>query len=180
MSFTSLPLFETEGVQAIRGAEYHALLRQGIQQSRHSVLATQFVTDMRPTADDLGSVRFLAHTLAHAAWRGLNVRVVLGAFLLDSIMYDANWPLHAFLENRGVAVRSFVGGGDRGSLHTKLVVLDSSTTIIGSHNWTPASFSTNVELSLCITSSHVAAWATTLFERYWKTSDVHASEKQAD
>lgn len=99
---------------------------------------------------------------------------------IDIVMYDWRWyenqPGHtvqqfniALVEavNRGVQVRAILNDSkllkllndlgikakclsDRRTLHTKLILLDSSICIIGSHNMTRNGFASNIETSLII------------------------------
>ncbi|MFW5750276.1 MAG: phospholipase D-like domain-containing protein [Planctomycetota bacterium] len=88
----------------------------------------------------------LCHRLAAAAERGVDVRVVLDA--------GNDWrtgepdPKHelpaTWLRNHGIRVT--IDSRDR-TTHLKVLLIDTDTTIVGSHNWTAYALTRNREAS---------------------------------
>jgi len=95
------------------------------------------VYDWRWYADQLGHpVQQFNMALARAVSRGVVVRAVVNAHLLVPILTKV-----------GVKVRQLK---DRRTLHTKLVIIDSTTLVIGSHNFTRNAFASNIETSIVL------------------------------
>jgi cardiolipin synthase len=94
----------------------------------------------------------LAHALAAAAQRGVDVRVVLPAtnvpqFMNDVALEDAGW-----LVEQGVKLGLKQGPFE----HTKLMVVDRAWTLLGSSNWDPRSLRLNFELNVEVYDADVA------------------------
>jgi len=95
------------------------------------------VYDWRWYADQLGHpVQQFNMAIVRAVQRGVVVRAVVNAHILVPILTKV-----------GVKVRQLK---DRRTLHTKLVIIDTSTLVIGSHNFTRNAFASNIETSVVV------------------------------
>ena len=93
------------------------------------------VYDWRWYADQVGHpVQQFNMAIARAVNRGVIVRAVVNAHILLPVLTKV-----------GVKVRQLK---DRRTLHTKLVIVDSRTLVIGSHNFTRNAFTSNIETSI--------------------------------
>lgn len=93
------------------------------------------VYDWRWYADQVGHpVQQFNMAIARAVNRGVIVRAVVNAHILVPVLTKV-----------GVKVRQLK---DRRTLHTKLVIVDSRTLVIGSHNFTRNAFTSNIETSI--------------------------------
>ena len=93
------------------------------------------VYDWRWYADQVGHpVQQFNMAIARAVNRGVIVRAVVNAHILVPVLTKV-----------GVKVRQLK---DRRTLHTKLVIIDSRTLVIGSHNFTRNAFTSNIETSI--------------------------------
>ena len=93
------------------------------------------VYDWRWYADQLAHpVQQFNMALVRAVQRGVVVRAVVNAHILV-----------ATLTKVGIKVRQLK---DRRTLHTKMIILDSTTLVIGSHNFTRNAFASNIETSI--------------------------------
>jgi len=107
----------------------------------------------------------LFSSLRRAAQRGVNVRL-----LLNQNFYDPQADMH----NRFI-VQYFKGhnfqaamGGKSTRIHSKLILIDGKTTILGSHNYSARAHKTNFETSVIIKSKQVFDFFNSDFERLWK------------
>ncbi|MDQ6846062.1 MAG: phosphatidylserine/phosphatidylglycerophosphate/cardiolipin synthase family protein [Candidatus Dormibacteraeota bacterium] len=95
--------------------------------------------------------------------RGVAVRV-----LLDPAQ-RASDPSAASLRAHGVAVRLYRSGGEK--LHAKATIVDASTVVMGSANWTVSGFEHNHELDVAIPASpRLASSFEEQFESDWVAS----------
>lgn len=95
------------------------------------------VYDWRWYADQLAHpVQQFNMALVRAVQRGVVVRAVVNAHILVPILTKV-----------GIKVRQLK---DRRTLHTKMVILDGSTLVIGSHNFTRNAFASNIETSIVV------------------------------
>lgn len=110
----------------------------------------------------------MVDALVQAAKRGIRTRVVLdqddGGEPYGSLFI--NRPLVRRLKENQVAVKL---DDPLTLLHSKMVVIDATTTLVGSHNWTANSLSSTHELSMLITSPSLAQAAAARFEKIWNT-----------
>jgi phosphatidylserine/phosphatidylglycerophosphate/cardiolipin synthase-like enzyme len=107
----------------------------------------------------------LLHALTDAANRGLDVKVLLDdcAYYADSA--EANLMSALVLQQRGVDVRF----DDPGlTTHTKLVVIDGKTVMLGSTNWNYYSLEKNYETDIAFVNlPEIAAPFETFFQTLW-------------
>ncbi len=107
----------------------------------------------------------LLHALTDAANRGLDVKVLLDdcAYYADSA--EANLTSALVLLQRGVEVRL----DDPGlTTHTKMVVIDGCTVVLGSTNWNYYSLEKNCEIDIAFVNlPEIAAPFETFFQTLW-------------
>ena len=107
----------------------------------------------------------LVHALTDAANRGLDVKVLLDdcAYYADSA--EANLMSALVLQQRGVDVRF----DDPGlTTHTKLVVIDGKTVMLGSTNWNYYSLEKNYETDIAFVNlPEIAVPFETFFQTLW-------------
>jgi len=95
------------------------------------------VYDWRWYADQLAHpVQQFNMALVRAVQRGVFIRAVVNAHILVPVLTQV-----------GIKVRQLK---DRRTLHTKLVIIDSRTLVIGSHNFTRNAFASNIETSIVV------------------------------
>ena len=107
----------------------------------------------------------MVEALIRAARRGLDVRVLLDdcKFYADSAA--ANLTSALYLYEQGVPVRF---DGPEETTHTKLVVIDGETAVVGSTNWNYYALEQNVEASVALLGMpDVAAFFDDYFEILW-------------
>lgn len=108
----------------------------------------------------------LVEALEAAAARGVDVRVILD-------QDDGGEPYKSFFINKPLVDRFKANGvsvkfDEKDTLlHSKVLIADGATTIVGSHNWTRAGFNRTHELSVQIENNGVANTFHARFEALW-------------
>lgn len=171
-----LDVFDAEEGTLLFDEDYGLFLLDAIERARSRVLATQFLVEMRADFDTERHVQFLCRALAGAAWRGVDVRIVLSRFVASPGL-DINEVAARWLLARGVPVRAYRPrqGSARKEMHTKLAVIDSDLAVVSSQNWTPGAFDVNREAAIAVRSVDVAARLAETFEGLWEVGEDGAA-----
>jgi competence ComEA-like helix-hairpin-helix protein len=147
----------------LQGSQYYKALPDLAGEAQSSIVVCMFhisyPSEKHPTRDLLDAL-VAAHT------RGVAVRVLMDRDRVGDPYQSTiiNTPAKTFLQKRGVPCR--FDREDR-LLHSKYVVLDASTVVIGSHNWSAGSFFHFDDLSVVIYSAAFAAVLTERFDILW-------------
>ena len=142
-------------------ASYYAELHARLAAARRRVYASMFL--FSPRWYDK-TINLMADFTA-ASQRGLQCRMVLSAAPIKIGKRRPNQEAAQRLLNAGWQVK--VMAGNR-TLHEKLILIDHSTVIFGSHNLAWTSISKNFELSACIEDPDLNRQAEALFWQRWK------------
>lgn len=103
-----------------------------INNAKHSIDIVVF--DWRFYKNDPSNpVSTFNHSIGHACTRGVNVR----AYIKNDGVID-------ILKQLGVNAKKHENSR---ILHTKMIIIDNSIVVLGSHNYTQHAFSTNYEVS---------------------------------
>jgi len=156
-----------EDAIVLSGRRYYYHLQDAIRAAAARIDVLMFhialPTERHPT-------RRLLDALVRAHERGVHVRV-----LVDRDRRNDPYRSHVinaaavqYLLGRGIRVRV-----DRPArlLHSKMVVIDDGTTVVGSHNWVAGSYFTFDDLSVAVRSVPFARDARARFERLWQRSE---------
>jgi DNA uptake protein ComE-like DNA-binding protein len=112
--------------------------------------------------------RRILQALANASGRSVAVRVLMDRDRKQDPYRSTliNTPARRLLEEAGVPVRM-----DRANrlLHSKFVVIDAATVVLGSHNWSAGSYFDFDDLTLVLSSTPLATELRQRFEGLWKT-----------
>lgn len=158
--------YTAQAAELMGGREAGLVLRHAIAHAHRRVWATQFVVDVRPQVDRSGSVLTFLRTLAHAAQRGVDVRVLLPILPApDGTPYDINLPAASYLGARGIRVYRYVPKGRRAHMHAKFLVIDDDLCMCSNQNWTYGAFSWNGEDVLGIRSGEATDTLAAIFRR---------------
>lgn len=125
-----------------------------INQARGYVDAAMYFFTSRP----------IAQALVSAKDRGVDVRVCL-----DEEQPRYEHSKSRFLEKAGINLKLISGSG---IMHNKFCVIDDSTVITGSYNWTTSADLENDENVLIIKSAETAKIYKEQFNRYWNGTYV--------
>ncbi len=133
--------------RVITGREYFQTVREAIEEADTSIDILMYFIIAPPDRPEHPVVQ-LVNGLIAAHQRGVKVRVIL-----EDSKFRENYYAYGTLTSGGVEV----GFDTPGSLlHTKAIVIDGKTCIVGSANWSRAAFENNHELSVLINSEEQA------------------------
>lgn len=112
-----------------------------------------------------GTSRNLGIKLAAKALEGKDVRVLINVCPGGSRVAAINRDAAAWLAERKVRVRCL--GASR-VCHAKLVIVDSTLAVIGSHNWSVSALSRNFEVSVVIREPAEVQRLAAYFDELWQ------------
>lgn len=156
-------------VAPLLGTTYGRAVRGALAEAVCEVRVAMFLVNLTVTQDLQLRARSLVESLSEAAWRGVDVRVLLaepgGLAQRRSTVVSAR-----FLRRRGIDVRML----EQQPHHVKLVVVDLDTVLIGSHNWTPSALGGSLEASILVRDTETSRECAELFDRWWSSARVVA------
>jgi phosphatidylserine/phosphatidylglycerophosphate/cardiolipin synthase-like enzyme len=119
------------------------------------------VFDWRWYANDPGaSIQLFNQTLVRAVRRGVKVRCVLNSDEVVDIL-------------KGVGVEA-KKNPTKNKIHCKLMIVDKSVCVLGSHNYTAAAFTINHELSVMFDDDEAVTRALSFFENLFVQNDTRS------
>ena len=119
--------------------------------AKHRIdLAVFYLTNKYVTADLIAAHR-----------RGVDVHVIV-----DATSAQNEYTKHELLREAGVPVKVENWGG---KMHMKAAVIDGSTVVVGSMNWTSSGEFANDENTLILKSSRIAANLESFFDHLWNS-----------
>ncbi|MDP3742470.1 MAG: phospholipase D-like domain-containing protein [Candidatus Micrarchaeota archaeon] len=127
-----------------------------VRNARNSIELEVYTFSSQPLEDEL----------AAAVARGVDVRVILEGSI------SSNFPKSRELLAKGVKVKW--GSSSFSLTHSKFIIIDGETVIVGSNNWTFHSFNLNREASVKIQNAEVAGKFVEIFNADWEKG-VNAS-----
>lgn len=92
-------------------------------------------------------IQKLSLAIKDACCRGLSVRVLLHSGSPSDHLLRVNSQMGSRLTSWGAKVKFYKKGG---ILHTKMILLDKRIAVIGSHNFSKRSMSSNIEVSALV------------------------------
>jgi len=157
--------FPVESVVPLHDEDYGAYLLEAIRASKLRIWASIFIVDVRFLEDRERRVRTVLQELSFARWRGVDVRLVLGDSDRSAAIHVANGTSRRYADSLGVPVRTFRHA--RQSTHSKYVVIDDHSVLVGSQNWTHGAFGDYAEDAVAVRSSDLNTQLALDFEEAW-------------
>lgn len=148
------PVMHEGEARRLLDAEYYDAVRAAIQAARRSLRASMFFFS-NPTNQRHPNYALIGDLLrAHA--RGVDIRILLDLDRKTDIYgsHRINRRVKDYLAGKGIRVRF---DAPESVNHSKLLVADGERVLIGSHNWTAASFRYQHDVSVEIHSKALAA-----------------------
>jgi len=102
----------------------------------------------------------VVNALAATAKRGVNVEVVM----TESSEWDANF---AILRAAGVGIRTYPDNSTSLYIHAKIIVVDGTSALVGSQNFSSASLDDNRELGIILTDPGIISSLSSTFQSDW-------------
>jgi cardiolipin synthase len=152
VSFSTLLAFPAKDCQLIVDGEYTKVVREAIKAARKNIQMMMFEASYYQQYPDTPS-NLLIRELMNARKRGVRVEVILERGESTDRASQRNLFTGKILAKEGVDVTY-----DPPTLttHTKLLVIDGETVILGSTNWTYSALTKNHEVSVLIRSPEMA------------------------
>ncbi len=139
-------------VRYVAARDYFSTAMAEIDNARRSVTVCLYLFSLR-TNQSQSAVFQLADALARAHGRGVSVEVLLDAEEMYDALEGKNSAAYDFFRSRGISVFF----DDTATLtHTKALVIDGETVLMGSSNWSDSAMNNNEEANLLVRSKDVA------------------------
>ena len=139
--------------QTIIGKQFPTIISPLIEGAKKSIRIVVF--DWRWYSNDPGClVQLFNQAIIRAARRGVKIEAICNNDFLIGV-----------LKENGVAAKKITTNG---IMHSKLMIIDDNTVVIGSHNYTQAAFTINRELSVALSDVENVADFNLFFEQLWQ------------
>jgi len=125
-------------ITPVLDSDYYTQVKSLIDSTKTSVEIMMFLVS--DTTNNFGEPGGLLSAISDAYSRGVSIRV-----LLHSMGDITNDKAIQFFKSREIPVKIT----DKYA-HTKLLIIDDKTVVLGSHNWTASAFASNYEASIII------------------------------
>ena len=142
-------------ITPVLDSEYYIKAKSLIEEAETSIEFMMYLVS--DTIAEFGKPGELLLSISDAYSQGVDVRV-----LLHNIGDITNEKAVSFFKNRGIPVKI----ADKYS-HTKLLVIDEESVLLGSHNWTSAAFASNYEASVLIRDEATASLYRDYFNEHY-------------
>lgn len=156
-------------VRLISDEGYLSAVRSLIAEAERRVLCSMFIVDLWPWRDPALTVDTVLLQLQAAAWRGCDVRLLIGGSRSNLQLAELADAARARALNLGLACRWLTKHRARGS-HAKLVISDDRV-LTGSHNWSFGAFTNQTQDSIAVESVALAATLAQQFEAQWQRAE---------
>ena len=154
-----------EGVEVITDRQYEQVVGDAFTRARSSIRVMMF--EAHYYEKHLNSpTNALIEELIAARRRGVDVKVILEIRKENDRVSTGNRQTGALLSRGGVAV---MYDPPTTTTHSKLLIIDGETSVVGSTNWTYNALEKNHEVSVLIRSPQVARTLQDYFQDVWKS-----------
>jgi phosphatidylserine/phosphatidylglycerophosphate/cardiolipin synthase-like enzyme len=154
-----------EGVEVITDRQYEQVVGDAFARAHSSIRMMMF--EARYYESHLNSpTNALIQELIAARKRGVDVKVILERRKENDRVNSSNLKTGALLSRGGVEV---MYDPLTTTTHSKLLIIDGETSVVGSTNWTYNALEKNHEVSALIRSPQVARTLQDYFQDVWKS-----------
>ena len=154
-SFSEDSLFsmlQNDGVIIMNNRDYVPTLTELVDNAQKSVHAIIYQTGYYPDYPD-GEPTYLQDALISASARGVKVQIIVDQSSWNPSSSMKNYEYAEYMRSKGVEV--YLDPPDI-TTHTKVVVIDSSITVVGSTNWSFYALAMNNECAVAVKSKDLA------------------------
>nr|HET7860361.1 phospholipase D-like domain-containing protein [Caldimonas sp.] len=149
----------------VHDGQYHPTVVRLLRNSESRCHCSVFIVDHDLRRDVEFRVDSVLVELASAAWRGVDVKLLIGGSRRNREIRDSALLARARARDLGIDVR-LAAASKKNESHAKLVVTDRHV-LLGSHNWSRGMFGTETQDSVLLESSSLAAALDTYFAGSW-------------
>lgn len=166
---------ETITMEAVVDREYYPVVHSLIKEARKSIHIVMFEFFYYPEYPE-SYINILSDDIVTAKRGGVDVKIIVEGgedFLGDNFRKKVMKVIPYFKENE-VSIRFDPVGV---TTHSKLIIVDGETVVVGSTNWTYYAFDKNYETNVLIKSKVVASDFEKYFNKLWTLSTPSELEK---
>jgi len=145
---------------------YHPTVVRLLRSSESRCHCSVFIVDHDLRADVELRVDSVLVELAGAAWRGVDVKLLIGGSRRNRQIRDAAMLAWVRARELGIDAR-LAAASKHNDSHAKLVVTDRHV-LVGSHNWSRGMFGAETQDSVLLESAALAAALDTYFTGCWQ------------
>lgn len=164
---------QIESATPLQGSNYLTELISRIENATSRIWAAVFLVELRLESEASEEVRLVLDALRRAAWRNVDVRLLIGYSRIFDIELSASVTLR-YAQALGIDCRILGKPGTPGAqnlLHSKYVLVDDDTAIIGGHNWSTVGFRETHQASISLQSKELAEWLAGSFQEHWEITE---------
>ena len=125
-----------------------------------------FIVEIQPARDPSQFVDQILQDLAFARWRGVDCRLVIGGSRDNKDIAELSMATEERCKQLGVQARWLTRNEERGS-HAKFVLADEYV-LVGSHNWSPGTFGSEIQDAVLVRSGALASLLESRFLEQWR------------
>ena len=153
-------------IALISDDKYYAVIKNIISRSTRICLASLFIVDLKSGSLDRDlKVYHVLKLLKEAQWRGVKVKLIIGGSRDNLLIAESAEAARSVALNIGLECKWLTSIDIRGS-HSKFIVADDFV-LSGSHNWSAPAFTNQIQDSLLVRSSALAAYCQAIFYQQW-------------
>jgi len=148
--------------------QYFNVTRNAIASANESISIVMY--QMKSYETEKNPIKLMHDEMIKAVQRGVKVRVLLEKGEYDgkvSSVTKENQKTASYLKSKGIDVKL---DSLEATTHDKLVVIDDSIVIVGSHNWSFSAMQENNEASVLIENKELADYYADYFEYLWQNA----------
>jgi len=145
------------------GSEYSEKIIKLIDNSKTDIDILMYHWGFYGGAEDL-KIQKLNLSFKSALHRGVNIRALLHSGTPSDGLFSKNRETANHLQSWGAKVKFYKRSG---ILHSKLLLIDKTIAVLGSHNYSKKSQSSNIEISVVIERSDLIKRLQNYFELLW-------------
>ena len=147
-------------------ADLHLIITREIKEAKKNVFVTSYKMEPKKSPK-ARRINELMSQLVSANNRGVDVEILLNSQENKKATSSINWYAAKALKKRNLSPRYIQSGR---ILHAKIIIIDDTLTIIGSHNWSVQSHNRNIELSFMVRSKELNKRLTEKYIMFWEQS----------
>lgn len=151
-------------VKVIKNGEFLVVAYAILQDSQKSIDICTYKFEISKSGS-AANLNDLIKTLAIMADNGIKVRILLETNARRNGVSRYNIHAAGELKKMGIPCRTLPR---QRCQHAKLILVDDEIAIIGSHNWTPKSMTSNYEISVVIRSRSILQNTKEYFDKMWQ------------
>jgi phosphatidylserine/phosphatidylglycerophosphate/cardiolipin synthase-like enzyme len=149
---------------------YYNMAKELIKGARESIYLVVFKITRYPEFQESKSNQLLK-TLVEAKQRGVDIRIILDVNSWSDDVNQSNRETALWLLGQGVENVSF--DSLTSTTHSKVLIVDGNSVLLGSTNWSYYSLSKNLEADILLKNTHEVGRAyQKYFEKLWKKTEV--------